>query len=198
MEKANAEEYVPSVDDEEEAEKAFKVNKGPRYMTADQVRSEAPKLHTGTYSNQSQSYTPKPIEEEDDETYAPPREPHKPKLEDGKRYNAKITRVEVIRDQPVYNHPERTQDVLVYTFLIGNIEIERRVTKSTGEMSNLNKLAKEFGYGDISLTGFDGKKLVGKSCRVKIYHSKPTQNGSVFDNIDIDSVEATNPPEGEE
>ena len=35
-------------------------------------------------------------EEEYDETYAPPQEPHRPKLEDGKRYTAKIAKVEVL------------------------------------------------------------------------------------------------------
>jgi len=177
MEKANAKEVLPS-----DEQSGFKVKKGPRMMSADEVRSEGPQV---------KSYKqPTPIEPVDDEAWAPPREPHKPLLEDGKRYNAQITKMEVLKDQPMYNRPDRLQDVLVYTFDINGVEIRRRVTKSTGEMSNLNKLAKEFGFGDISLTGFDGRKLLGKSCRVKIHHSKPTVDGSVFDNVDIDSVEA--------
>ena len=189
MKKAEAEEFVPTEEDEQEVS-GFKVKKGPRYMSPQEVRAEGP---------QPKSYkqAPRPIkadDEEHDEAWAPPRRPHKPLLEDGKRYNAEITKMEVLKDQPVWNRPDRLQDVLVYTFDINGVEIRRRVTKSTGEMSNLNKLAKEFGFGDISLTGFDGRKLLGKSCRVKIHHSKPTVDGSVFDNVDIDSVESLAEP----
>ena len=129
--------------------------------------------------------------EEYDETYAPPQEPHKPQLTDNKRYNAKISNVEVLANQPTYNDPTKLQTVLVYTFTINGVNVRRRVTLSTGEKSNLYKMAKEFGFGDISQTGFSGKQLVGKSCRVKVIHSKPSAtDGSVFDNIDIDSIEA--------
>ena len=130
------------------------------------------------------------IEDEYDETFAPPQEPHRPKLEDGKRYNAKITKVEVLSNQPSYNDPTKLQDILVYTFNINGVDVKRRVTISTGEKSNLYKLAKEFGFGDIRKTGFSGKQLVGKMCRVKVVWSKPTIDGSRFDNIDIDSIEA--------
>lgn len=130
------------------------------------------------------------MEEEFDETFAPAQQPHRPKLEDGKRDNAKITKVEVISNQPSYNDPTKLQDILVYTFNIKGVEVKRRVTISTGEKSNLYKMAKEFGFGDISKTGFSGKQLVGKTCRVKVVWSKSTVDGSQFDNIDIDSIEA--------
>jgi hypothetical protein len=135
--------------------------------------------------------------EEYDETYAPPQTAHEPQLIDGKRYNAKISNVEVLADQPTYNDPTKLQTVLVYTFTINGVNVKRRVTRSTGEKSNLYKMAKEFGFGDISQTGFSGKQLVGKSCRVKVIHSKPSPDGSVFDNIDIDSIEALDTPEGD-
>jgi hypothetical protein len=130
------------------------------------------------------------MDEEYDETYAPPQEPHRPRLEDGKRYTAKITRVEVLKNQPSYNDPTKLQDILVYIFNINGVEVKRRVTISTGEKSNLYKMAKEFGFGNISKTGFSGKQLVGMACRVKVVWSKPTLDGSQFDNIDIDSIEA--------
>jgi hypothetical protein len=130
------------------------------------------------------------IEEEYDETYAPPQEPHRPKLEDGKRYTAIITQVEVLKNQPSYGDATKLQDILVYTFNINGVGVKRRVSLSTGEKSNLYKMAKEFGFGDISKTGFSGKQLVGKACRVKVVWSKPTVDGSQFDNIDIDSIEA--------
>lgn len=129
-------------------------------------------------------------EEEYDETYAPPREPHKPLLKDGKRYVARISKVDVLTDQPTYNDPKKLQTVLVYTFTIDGVDVRRRVTRSTGEMSNLYKMAKEFGFPNIDKTGFSGKQLVGRSCRVKVIHSKPSPDGSVFDNIDIDTIEA--------
>ena len=136
-------------------------------------------------------------EEEYDETYAPPREPHRPKLEDGKRYTAKITSVDVLKDQPTYNDPTKLRDILVYTFDINGVEVKSRVTKSTDEKSNLYKMAKEFGFGDISKTGFSGKQLVGKTCRVKVAYSKPTADLSVFDNIDKNSIEAIDTFEGD-
>jgi len=187
------EDFVPSEDEIEEAGESFKIKKGPRYMTADQVRNEAPARNYNSAPKQ-----PVPIADDDDEdgpnedsdTWAPPREPHKPLLQDGKRYNAKITKMEVLKDQPVWNQPDKKQTVLVYTFDIGGVEIKRRITKSTGQMSNLYKLALEFGFPNIDITGFDGRKLLGKSCRVKVRHSKQTQDGSIFDNIDVDSVEA--------
>lgn len=183
------EDFVPSEDEIEEAGTSFKVKKGPRYMTADQVRTEAP---ASAYNSAPKQ--PTPIEDEDEnedsEAWVPPREPHKPRLQDGKRYNAKITKMEVLNDQPVWNQPDKKQTVLVYTFDVGGVEIKRRITKSTGQMSNLYKLALEFGFPNIDITGFDGRKLLGKPCRVKIRHSKPTQDGSIFDNIDVDSVEA--------
>jgi hypothetical protein len=177
---AKENEVIPSEQEVEEAAKQFKVTKAhrePQYMTPEEVRVGTPPKKQ---YNQA----------EEDETYIPPREPHKPQLEDGGRYNAKITNVEVQLQQPVFNDPTRFQDLLVYTFNIGGVEIKRRVTKSTDERSNLAKLAKEFGFGDISVTGFAGRQLVGKKCRVKIKHSKPTVDGSVFDNIDLDSLEA--------
>jgi hypothetical protein len=183
------EDFVPSKEEIEEAGKSFKVKKGPRYMTAEQVRDEAV---ARTY-NAEELKQPAPIEEDengDNEAWAAPREPHKPRLEDGKRYKARITKMEVLTDQPVWNQPDKKQTVLVYTFDIGGIEIKRRVTKATGQMSNLYKLALEFGFPNIDITGFDGRKLLGKTCKVKIRHSKPTQDGSIFDNIDVDSVEA--------
>jgi hypothetical protein len=137
------------------------------------------------------------IEEEYDETYAPPQEPHRPKLEDGKRYTAKIAKVEVLKNQPAYNDPTKLQDVLEYTFTINGVEVKRRVTISTGEKSNLYKMAKEFGFGNINKTGFSGKRLIGRTCRVKVVHSKPTTDGSIFDNIDIDSIEALDTIEDE-
>jgi len=184
MEKEN--EVVPNEQEVKEAAKQFKVTKAPReprYMTPEEVKTEAPQVTT---------HRPVPIEEpgEESESWAPPREPHKPRLEDGKRYNAKITEMEVLKDQPVYNNPDKKQDVLVYTFDLSGVEIKRRVTKSTGQMSNLYKLALEFGYPNIDITGFDGRNLLGKNCRVKVRHSKPTADGSIFDNIDVDSVES--------
>jgi hypothetical protein len=130
------------------------------------------------------------IDLEYDETYAPPQEPHRPKLEDGKRYNAKITKVEVLTNQPSFNDPMKLQDLLVYTFDINGVEVKRRVTLNTGEKSNLYEMAKEFGFGNINKTGFSGKQLVGRTCRVKVMWSKLTVDGSRFDNIDIDSIEA--------
>jgi len=129
------------------------------------------------------------IEEEYDDTYAPPKEPHRPKLEEG-RCTAKITKVDVLSNQPSYNDPTKLRDILVYTYDINGVEVKDRVTKSTNEKSSLHKMAKEFGYPDIQKTGFSGKQLVGRTCRVKVVHSKPTADGSIFDNIDIDSIEA--------
>jgi hypothetical protein len=135
-------------------------------------------------------------EEEYDDTYAPPREPHRPKLEEG-RYNAKITTVDVLSNQPSFNDPTKLRDVLVYTYDINGVEVKDRVTKSTNEKSSLNKMAKEFGYPNIHKTGFSGKQLVGRTCRVKVVHSNPTADGSIFDNIDIDSIEALDTLEGD-
>jgi TM2 domain-containing membrane protein YozV len=73
------------------------------------------------------------IEDDYDETFAPPQEPHRPKLEDGKRYTAQITKVEVLTNLPSYNDPTKLQDILVYTFDINGVEVKRRVTISTGE-----------------------------------------------------------------
>ena len=146
--------------------------------------------HLERRDNHKQEVTDKMIEEEYDETFAPPQEPHRPKLEDGKRYTAQITKVEVLTNLPSYNDPTKLQDLLVYTFDINGVEVKRRVTISTGEKSNLYKMAKEFGFGNINKTGFSGKQLVGKTCRVKVVWSKPTIDGSRFDNIDIDSIEA--------
>jgi len=129
-------------------------------------------------------------EEEYDETYAPPKEPHKPQLIDGKRYVARISNVDVLKDQPTYNDPKKLQTVLVYTFTIDGVNVKRRITLSTAEMSNLYKVAKEFGHPHIDKTGFSGKQLVGRSCRVKVVYSRPLPDGSVFDNIDVDSIEA--------
>lgn len=131
------------------------------------------------------------FEEEYDESFVPPKEPHKPNLQDGKRYVAKITKFEVLKDQPMFNDPLRVQDQFAFTFTIEGNEIKKRVTKSTAELSNLSKIAREFGYGDISKTGFSAKELVGKSCRVKVIHSKPSvKDGSVWDQIDVDTIEA--------
>jgi hypothetical protein len=130
------------------------------------------------------------IEEEFDETYAPPKEPHRPRLEDGKRYNAEITKVDVLKDQPAYNDPEKLRTILVYTFTISGVDVKRRITLSTDEKSNLFKVAREFGYPNIQKTGFSGKQLVGRTCRVKVVWSKPLEDGSQFDNIDISGIEA--------
>jgi len=149
--------------------------------------------HRCSYSSDmttTQEVIDKMIEEEYDETYAPAQQPHRPKLENGKRYTAKITKVDVLTNQPSFNDPAKFQDILVYTFNINGFEVKRRVTLSTGQKSNLNKMATEFGYPDIQQTGFSGRQLVGRTCRVKIVHSKPTADGSIFDNIDIDSIEA--------
>lgn len=113
--------------------------------------------------------------DEYDETFAPPQQPHRPKLEDGKRYTAKITKVDVLTNQPSFNDPTKLQDILVYTFNINDVEVKRRVSLSSGEKSNLHKIAKEFGYPNIQKTGFSGKQLVGRTCRVKVVHSKPKQ-----------------------
>ena len=130
------------------------------------------------------------VEEEYDETYAPPKEPHRPRLEDGKRYDAKITKVDVLKDQPAYNDPEKLRTILVYTFTINSVDVKRRITLSTDEKSNLFKVAREFGYPNIQKTGFSGKQLVGRTCRVKVVWSKPLEDGSQFDNVDISSIEA--------
>jgi len=135
-----------------------------------------------------------------DETYVEPLkplEPHIPKLVDGKRYAAVIIKADVLKDQPTYNDPTKLRDILVYTFDINGVEVKSRVTKSTDEKSNLYKMAKEFGFGDISKTGFSGKQLVGKTCRVKVAYSKSTADLSVFDNIDKNSIEAIDTFEGD-
>jgi hypothetical protein len=143
------------------------------------------------------------LKNEYDETYVEPLkplEPHIPKLVDGKRYAAKIINVDVLRDQPTWN-PEtkrfdtaRVADFLRYTLDL-DVEVTPPITfkvrMSNHEKSNLYKLAKEFNILPAPGEGISGKQLVGRSCRVKIVHSKPSEsNGSVFDNVDVSSIEA--------
>jgi len=140
-----------------------------------------------------------------DETYVEPYEPHKPYLEDGKRYSAKVTGVRVLKDQPTWNSETKRFDTtkvvdkLEYPVAIPGVTVDPplsfKVTKSNHEKSNLYRLAKEFGFlpADLSKEGISGKKLVGRMCRLKIVHSKPSpKTGSVFDNVDISSIEALN------
>ena len=61
------EDFVPSEEEIEEAGKTFKVKKGPRYMTADQVRTEAPVRAYNSAPKQ-----PTPIEDENDDSEAWP------------------------------------------------------------------------------------------------------------------------------
>lgn len=110
--------------------------------------------------------------------------------------------LEVLKDQPSWNSATKSfdstklQDLLKYTVDVG-VEVTPpltfKVKKSNHENSNLYKLAKEFGFlpADMRKEGILGSKLVGRSARVKIVHSKPSAiNGSVFDNVDISSIEA--------
>ncbi|MFZ0011712.1 MAG: hypothetical protein WAL97_07410 [Halobacteriota archaeon] len=131
-----------------------------------------------------------------DETYVPPREPYRPKLEDGKRYTAPITRVVPVNGvKSTYKGVTRERDVLDYFVSINGIEKKFRVTKSLDDRSNLYKLAKEFGIlptpEEIKAgKGISGKQLVGHTIRFRIVHSKEQEDGSIFDNIDVGSIEA--------